>query len=477
MPASVRKLSYPRLLAGIVCALAQFAAACGDVQAQPVATIPDVGGGGVFMTEVDGSIGVGTSHQITQALGTARDARASLLVLRLDTPGGLVASTREIIKAILASPVPVAVYVAPGGARAASAGTYITYAAHIAAMAPGTHLGAATPIQLGIPGMPHTPGRPPQRERDGTPAEGDSAAASERKVVNDAVAFLMSLAELRGRNAQWAEKAVREAATLTSADALKENVVEVVAADLSDLVRQIEGRTVVTAAGERRIEAAGKPVVVLEQDWRTRFLSAITDPNVAFVLLLIGIYGIIFEFWSPGLTGPGVVGAICLLVALAALSVLPVSYAGLGLILLGITLMVGEAFAPGFGILGLGGGIAFMAGALFLFDPAGADIEFGITWPVAVGAAATTGILVAGVLGMAIRARRARVITGAEDLVGSIGEVIAWERGRGRIRLHGEVWSAQGAASVSKGDKVRVVRLNGLTLEVEPSTQGAHNAE
>ncbi len=432
-------------------------------------TVPNAEIRPVLLVDVDGAIGVGTSHQIERALEAAREKNSELLVLRLDTPGGLVSSTREIIKSILSSPVPVAVYVAPSGARAASAGTYIAYSAHISAMAPGTHLGAATPIPLSVPGLPGAP--TPQKPQDGdkeTSGKKEGETASDRKVLNDAVAFITSLAELRGRNKEWAEKAVRDAATLTSSAALSEKVVDYLAADVDDLLRQVHGRTIKTPAGERLLATSGKPVVQLEPDWRTRFITAVTDPNVAFILLVIGIYGIIFEFWTPGLAGPGVIGAIALLVALAALSTLPVSYAGLGLILLGIALMLAEAFAPGFGILGIGGSVAFIAGALFLFDPAGADIEFGVGWPVAIGAAVTTGVLLAGVLGLAIKARYRSVITGTEDLIGAKGTVKQWNEGMGRIRVHGELWGARGDGELKPGDKIRVVGLDGLTLEVEP---------
>ena len=422
----------------------------------------------VFLVDVEGAIGVGTSHQIERALEAAREKNGELLVLRLDTPGGLVSSTREIIKSILSSPVPVAVYVAPSGARAASAGTYIAYAAHVSAMAPGTHLGAATPIPLGVPGMPGAPG--PQKPQDTdkeTSEEKEGKTAADKKMLNDAVAFITSLAELRGRNKEWAEKAVRDAATLTSSAALSEKVVDYLAADMNDLLRQVNGRTVKTPAGERLLATSGKSVTQLDPDWRTRFITAVTDPNVAFILLVIGIYGIIFEFWTPGLAGPGVIGAICLLVALAALSTLPVSYAGLGLILLGIALMLAEAFAPGFGILGIGGGVAFIAGALFLFDPAGSDIEFGVGWPVAIGAAVTTGFLLAGVLGLAMRARQRSVITGTEDLIGATGIVKQWDEGMGRIRVRGELWGARADGELKQGDKIRVVGIDRLTLEVE----------
>ncbi len=301
----------------------------GSVAAQPAAP--------VMVAEIKGAIGVGATGFIQRAIDRARTQNATLLVLQLDTPGGLVSSTRDIISAMLASPVPIAVYVAPSGARAASAGTYIAYASHISAMAPGTHLGAATPVSMG--GMPGTPEREPAKKRDGDKsAPADDSTAMERKVLNDAVAYIRSLAQLRGRNADWAERAVRGGETLTADEALRDKVIDVVATDLNDLLAKIDGRKVSAAAGERVLATKGVEIVTLTPDWRDRILTVITEPSIAYLLLIIGFYGIIFEFWSPGFVAPGVIGAISLLLGLAALSVLPVNYAGLALILLGLGL-------------------------------------------------------------------------------------------------------------------------------------------
>ena len=419
----------------------------------------------VIVVDVKGAIGVGSGYLIEEVLARARSERAGLVVLRLDTPGGLVSATREVIGAILASPVPVVVFVAPTGARAASAGTYIAYAAHVAAMAPGTHLGAATPVQVGAPSGP---GPAPQPRRDGDKPESDAGGAMERKVLNDAIAYLRSLAQLRGRNADWAEKAVREGATLTAEEAAREKVVDLLAGNVGDLLDRLDGRTVRTIEGERVLATRHAPVREIEPGWKSRLLSIVTDPNIAFILLMIGVYGIIFEFWHPGLAGPGIVGAICLLVGLMALSVLPISLAGLGLLVLGIGMMAAEAFTPGVGVLGLGGVVAFILGGLFLFDPAGADIDFAVAWPVVVGAAVTNALLFVGLLGMVLRVRRRKVVTGAEQMIGLEGRVVDWENGRGRIRVHGEVWSARAAAPLAPGAPVRVERRDGLTLHVEP---------
>jgi membrane-bound serine protease (ClpP class) len=434
----------------------------------------------VLLLDIKGAIGVVSAEQLTKALKRAAATGAQAVVVRMDTPGGLLSSTREMIHAILASPVPVVMYVAPNGSRAASAGTYLMYAAHVAAMAPSTHLGAATPISLspGLPGSP-PPSPPPQeptpgkdkesKDKDGKdkpPADGKTA--QERKVINDAIAYIRSLAELRGRNADWAEKAVRDAATLTASAALKEGVIDLVAGDVADLLAKIDGRVVKTQAGEVRLETSGRQVVELKPDWKTQIMQVISDPNIALILMTIGIYGILFEFWHPGTMIPGVVGAICLIVGLTALSVLPVNYAGLALLLLGIALMAAEAFLPSFGVVGLGGIAAFAIGALFLFDPEQSDIPIRASWQVIAGLTALSATLSLGVLGFALRARRRPVLTGAEQMLDASGEVVHWAGGQGRVRVHGEIWAAQSGAMLTVGQKVRVTGRSGLILTVEP---------
>ena len=455
-------------VAALFCAGLVAAAGGGRVAAQPV---PERA---VLLLDIKGAIGFVSAEQLAKALQRASAAGAQALIVRIDTPGGLLSSTREMIHAILASPVPVIMYVAPNGSRAASAGTYLMYASHVAAMAPSTHLGAATPVSLspgGFPGAP--PPQPPQPKPPGTEKDkqppSDSTSTMERKVINDAVAYIRSLAELRGRNAEWAEKAVREAATLTASAALREHVIDIVAKDVEDLLAQVDGRKVATTAGETVLETRGRPIVEIRPDWKAQFMAVIADPNIALILMMIGIYGILFEFWHPGAVAPGVIGAICLLVALAALSVLPVNYAGLALLLLGIALMVAEAFAPSFGILGLGGIAAFALGALFLFDPDQSDIPIQASWQVVAGLTAASGAFFLGILGFAARARQRPVLTGAEEMIGSRGEVVHWADGEGRIHVRGEIWAARSGASLAKGQKVRVVSRTGMTLAVEPS--------
>ncbi len=401
-----------------------------------------------ILLDIEGSIGPATSDYVVRGIEKAREMHAALVILRLDTPGGLDSAMREIVQAILASPIPVACLVAPPGARAASAGTYILYACHIAAMAPGTNLGAATPVAIGMP----------EGEKKGD--------AMEQKRINDAVAYIRSLAELHGRNADWAEKAVREAASLSASEALRLHVVDLLAEDIPDLLEKIHGRKVKVLGKEMTLNTRDLVVQRVEPDWRNRLLAVITDPNVAYLLLIIGIYGLIFEFAHPGFILPGVVGAICLLLSLYAFQVLPVNYAGLGLVLLGIAFMISEAFVPSFGALGLGGIIAFIIGSLLLLDTEA--MGYGIHWQLIVALALTSALFFFTVFSLAIRARLRPVVTGREELLGAVGE--AWEdfEREGRVWIHSELWNARTRKPLRKGEKVRVVGIEGLTLIVEP---------
>lgn len=424
---------------------------------------------GVLRTQISGPIGPATATHMQQALGAAEAQQAQLLLVRLDTPGGLDGAMRDIIKAMLAAPLPVALYVAPSGARAASAGTYMLYAAHIAAMAPGTNLGAATPVQIGG-GLP-LPGRRP------APADGDAAErpqeqapatpdAMQHKLVNDAVAYIRSLAELRGRNADWAEQAVREAASLTAQQALEQKVIDLLAAGDADLLKQLDGRTVQLAGGPVTLATAGAVLQDFEPDWRTRLLAVLTNPSVTYILLLIGIYGLFFEFASPGGGVPGVVGGIALLLALYGLQMLPVNYAGLGLILLGIGLMLAEVFAPSFGALGIGGTVALVIGSIILIDT---DVPgFGIPLALIGAVAASSLLLFTFVLGALWRARRGRVVSGGEALVQATGTAVEDFTGDGHVWLHGERWAAHCAQPLRAGQPVRVRERHGLLLIVEP---------
>ncbi|MBI1779567.1 MAG: nodulation protein NfeD [Proteobacteria bacterium] len=427
----------------------------------------------VHVLTVRGAIGVATALYIERGIRQAEAEDSALAVIALDTPGGLVTSTRAIIQTILEAKVPVAVYVSPAGAQAASAGTYILYASHVAAMAPGSNMGAATPVSLGMPGLPGS--TEPEKKSDPSDpnASKDKPAASgstmERKILNDATAYMRSLAQLRHRNADWAEKAVREAATLTAEEAKKEQVIEVIARDLDDLLTQIDGRKVTVGNREVTLSTKGASIKSLDADWREKLIQVLTDPNIAYILMLGGIYGIIFEFWSPGFVLPGIIGGICLLLGLTALAVLPVNYGGLALMLLGIALMVAEAFTPNVMALGIGGLVSFVAGSIFLYDSAGNGFAVHVSWPLILGAAAASLVFFLTVLGIAMRARRRRVVSGREEMIGSRGTVVAWEGGEGRVKTHGEVWRARGAATLDPGTDIRVVGIDGLTLVVEPA--------
>lgn len=421
----------------------------------------------VAVSDISGAIGVATIRQLTLAISRAQAEHAEALIIRLDTPGGLVSSTRDAIKHIVASPVPIVIYVAPSGARAASAGTFLVYASQVAAMAPGTNLGAATPIEIGgVPGVPQPRRDDPKKDDKGSSGT-PSQSAAERKAVNDVVALLRSLAQLRGRSPEFAEKAVREAATLTAEEAQRQAVIEIVARDMDDLLAQLDGRKVVTGGADKVLATKGAQIITIEPDLRTQLLSVISNPNVAFLLLMIGFYGIILEFWNPGAFVPAVVGGISLILALTGLSALPVNYGALGLLVLGIALMIGEAFTPGIGVLGIGGIAAFVAGAYFLIEGAGADIDIAVSLPLIIGMAVTTALLIFGVGVAAIKARGRVPVTGAEQIIGSIGQVIAWRDAAGQVRVLGEVWNARAARPMQAGETVRVVGREGLTLIVE----------
>jgi membrane-bound serine protease (ClpP class) len=375
---------------------------------------------------------------------------------------------RDIIKAITNSAVPVATYVNPSGARAASAGTYILYASHIAAMTPGTNLGAATPVSIG--GLPGTDDskkpKKPGEDQDQEPAASDNKSAMRDKVVNDAVAYIRGLAELHGRNADWAEQAVRKAVSLPASDALKKGVIDIVATGMTDLLKQIDGREVMVQGNTRQLHTAGLILEEYSPDWRSRLLSVLTDPNVAYILLIIGIYGLIFEFANPGSIVPGTVGAICLLLALYAFQLLPVNYAGMGLLLLGVALMVGEAYQPSFGILGIGGIIAFVFGSIILMKT---DVPgFGVDISVIITFTLTSALVFIFLIGMAIKARRRPVVSGAEQLIGSEAMVLADFEKTGPVAVHSETWQAMTDIPLKKNQIVRITGMDGLTLEVKP---------
>ncbi|UPK07237.1 nodulation protein NfeD [Bradyrhizobium sp. 170] len=442
--------------AAVALAVSPLAASAGEANSKLALTI-----------SVDGAIGPATARYVKDALTKASERRAEVVVLRMNTPGGLSTSMREIIADVLASRVPVVGYVAPSGAHAASAGTYILYATHIAAMAPGTNLGAATPVQIGgpLPGLPDTtPDKSDKDKKDGSDQKPKTKDAMTAKATNDAVALIRSLAELRGRNADWAEKAVRDAASLSANAALQANVIDLVARDQADLLRQIDGRTVEVAGGEtRQLGTRDAAREAIDPGWTLRFLRVITDPNVAFILMLVGIYGLIFELSSPGAVAPGVIGTICLLLGLYALNMLPINYAGLGLILLGITLLVIEVFNPTV-VIGLGGIIAFVLGAVMLFEIE--EPGFRLSWSVIGIAAAIFISLILVVLGSLRRARKGPIRLGAQAMRGLSAEILDWSEREGHVFTQGERWQARGDDAFKPGEMVEVANVVDLTLVV-----------
>ncbi|HCY63383.1 MAG TPA: serine protease [Oxalobacteraceae bacterium] len=432
----------------------------------------------VTVITLTGAIGPAAADYMQHGVARAIQDGSQLVVLTIDTPGGLDSAMRSIIKTILAAPLPIACHVAPGGARAASAGTYILYACHIAAMAPGTNLGAATPVELHAPlAEPEKPAGQQQKKNNGdqtgraSAPDGDAGSPSRQKQVNDAAAYIRGLAQLRGRNADWAERAVREAASLPAEDALRLGVIDYLAADTPALLTQLDGREVRLAGQAVHLRTAGAPLLAHQPDWRTKILATITDPSIALLLMTIGIYGLLFEFMSPGAVLPGVLGGICLLLALYGLQLLPVNYAGLALILLGLAFMVAEVFLPSFGALGLGGIAAFVAGALILIDT---DLPgFGIPLALVITLALLSALLIAAIAGVALKTHRRNRVGGLDDMRDGIAEVVDIDNDESWVRLGGETWRAVSRQPLQRRQKVRVLGRHGLVLEVAPLDAGA----
>ncbi|AEX24143.1 nodulation protein NfeD [Vibrio sp. EJY3] len=432
----------------------------------------------VWIVPVNGAIGPAISDYLSREIEQAQQENVSLVILRMDTPGGLDSSMRDIIHAITTSSIPVATWVGPSGSRAASAGTYILLASHVAAMAEATNLGAATPVALGggAPGAPSSgddqneKAKDQQETEDGTSEKVPAKTAMEKKVINDARAYIKGLAKLHDRNAEWAEKAVSEAASLDAQEALKLNVIDYIANSPEELVQAINGTTVKINNQPVTLSLENPVWVERVPDWRAEMLAVITNPNVAYILILIGIYGLLLEFYNPGIGLPGVLGGICLLLAMYALQMMPVNYAGLGLLLLGIALMIAEAFSPSFGVLGLGGVVAFILGSIFLMD---SDLPgFQVALPLIFGVAIFSVALIILTVGMLVRIRHRRVTTGLETYPGKQAVVSDdFIDGEGRVQMDGAFWTAKAELNqgLKQGDQVTVVNVKGLTLTVKPN--------
>ncbi len=489
MPSSFRRVLLAVLLA-LGCSMWLAAQEEASDGVQPA------GGRTVTLIALDGAIGPATSDFLSRGIAAAEASNAALIVIEMDTPGGLDSSMRDIIQSILNSSVPVATFVSPQGARAASAGTYILYASHIAAMAPATNLGAATPVSIGgSGGAPAAPSTTDDEEdaaddgetedeedNDETDAAADDeetdddsggldlpplATAMERKAVNDAVAYIRSLAELRGRNADWAEKAVRLAESLSSQQALEENVIDLVANDLADLLQQLDGWELEVDGQDVTLATTGLLIERLEPDWRTQFLQVITDPTVAYMLMLLGIYGLIFEGYNPGAIVPGVVGAIAMLLALFSFQILPINYAGLALILLGIILMFSEFLVPSFGALGMGGIAAFVFGSVILID---SDVPgFGVSMSLILSIAFAGALTLLGIIWFAMQSRVRPVVSGSEEMAGKFAEALEDFDHEGHVWVHSERWIARSKNPVTKGQRLNVTKVDGLVLHVQPA--------
>lgn len=396
----------------------------------------------IYVIRVSSAINPGTADYLKKGIQQAAEDQVALIIVELDTPGGLAESMRKMEMTILGSPVPVAVYVAPAGARAASAGVMITMAADIAAMAPGTNIGAAHPVGLG------------SKKIDKTMSD---------KIVNDMVAHAKSVAEKRGRNAAWVEKAIRESVSVTETEALKENIIDVVATDMDDLIRQINGRTI---PGKGVLKLDGAIRTVLKEGLRTKILKTISDPNIAYILMMIGIAGIYFELSHPGAIFPGVVGAISLVLAFFAFQTLPVNYAGFLLILLAVVFFIMELKITSYGLLSVAGVLSFLLGSIMLFE--GDSPEMRVAWRVMLPTLALVCGFFVGVAGLVYKSQVSRSRTGADGLVGEIGVVKEALEPEGKVQVHGELWKARSAVLLRIGARVRVVKVENLIIEVEP---------
>jgi len=429
--------------------------------------------GKAWVLDIKGAIGPATADYLKRGLEDARNQGVTIVVLRMDTPGGLDIAMREMIQAIIASPIPIVTYVSPPGARAASAGTYILYASHVAAMAPGTNLGAATPVAIGgggIPGIPENSDDSKNKKDNNADNEDKTTQSTSEtmthKMVNDAEAYLRSLAQMHGRNQEWAALAVRESASLSAQDALEKGVIDIMAVNIPELLKRINARPVKILGQEQRLSTHGLTIETQQPDWRNRLLSVITNPNVAYILMLLGIYGLFFELYNPGSILPGVIGGISLLLALFAFQALPVNYAGIALILLGIIFMVAETFAPSFGALGIGGVIAFAIGSVILMDTD--TPEYTISRPLIAGFSVASLVFFLWTINILVKMRSQPIKGGYEEMIGEKGHCLSNDNGKLRVFVHSEAWNAQATTEIAQGQRIKVTGIDGLLLKIEP---------
>lgn len=404
-----------------------------------------------LVLHIDAPIGPATQDYIERGITYANKEHYAMIVLQMNTPGGLETSMRGINEAIITSPLPVIAYVAPSGARAASAGLFIMYASHFAAMAPGTNAGAASPVKL---------------QGETKAADAKDQNADEKKAVNDAAAYIRSLAQLRGRNVEWAEQAVREAVSVSAIEAKKLNVINEVANDYPDLLKKLDGRTAMVQGVNETLNTKDIQLTHMPADWRYQFLSFLTNPNIAYILMLIAIYGLFFELSNPGLILPGVAGIIALFLVLYAFQLMPINYVGLSLVLIGIGFMVLEVLISSFGMIGFGGVIAFIIGSVMLFN----DNESGyyLTWPLILIMSIISISFFFMLLSLAVKSHKKAIVTGKEGLIGSKGVVLNVMNEQIVVRVLGEIWEARSSQMLDRGQKIRVAQVNGLILWVEP---------
>jgi membrane-bound serine protease (ClpP class) len=429
-------------------------------------SLPATASQAVWLLDIRGAIGVATAEYVVSGIDEAHAGQGQLIILRMDTPGGLDLAMRQIIQRILSSDIPVAGFVAPQGARAASAGTYILYACHIAAMSPATTLGAATPVQIGA-------ASPPMSPEDKDKQEPTSASAMQRKIINDATAYIEGLAQLRGRNSEWAKKAVQQGASLPAEQALQQQVIDIMANDLNSLLTELDGRQLQLPQGQIELTLAGADIITYEANWRHEFLSIITNPNVAYILMLLGVYGLFFEFSNPGMAVPGITGAICILLALYAFQVLPVNYAGVAIILLGLGLMGAEALAPSFGVLGIGGIVALVIGSIILYDSP--YPEFQLALPVIAAVTLCSAGFTFFIIGMLLKNHRNPLVSGTGTLLGQRSQVEYFQHQQPMVHLEGEWWQVTSEQPLRVGDWVQVQAIDGLVLQVNKTKEPHHD--